>query len=86
MTRATFTSTADGGAGVTLWVDEGHPYRMLYTDVRPDVRRRSMAIEPMTCPPQAFRTGRGVIRVDPGDSFRGTWGFAPRAVEAVVEG
>jgi aldose 1-epimerase len=60
-------------------------YRMLYTgDDRPDVRRRSMAVEPMTCPPQAFRTGRGVVRLDPGDSFRGTWGITPRVAEAVV--
>jgi len=86
MTRATFTSTADGGAGVTLWVDEGHPYRMLYTDVRPDVRRRSMAIEPMTCPPQAFRTGRGVVRLDPGESFNGNWGLAPWSAATAVAG
>ncbi len=86
LTRVTFTSTADGGNGVTLWVDEAYPYVMLYTgDDRPDVSRRSMAIEPMTCPPQAFRTGRGVIRLDPGDSFRGTWGLTLRAVEAVAE-
>ena len=79
LTRVTFASTADGGTGVTLWVDEAYPYLMLYTgDDRPDVSRRSMAIEPMTCPPQAFRTGRGVIRLEPGDSFRGTWGLAPR--------
>ena len=29
---------------------------MLYTgDDRPDVSRRSLAVEPMTCPPNAFR-------------------------------
>ena len=65
-----------------LWVDEAYPYLMLYTgDDRPDVSRRSMAIEPMTCPPKAFRTGRDVVRLEPGDSFRGSWGIAPRAVE-----
>ena len=62
-----------------LWVDEAYPYLMLYTgDDRPDVSRRSMAIEPMTCPPQAFRTGRGVVRLDPGESFRGNWGLTVR--------
>ena len=86
LTRVTFASTADGGTGVMLWVDEAYPYLMLYTgDDRPDVSRRSMAIEPMTCPPQAFRTGRGVVRLEPGDSFRGTWGLTLRAVEAVAE-
>ena len=31
---------------------------MLFTgDPLPDVARRSLAVEPMTCPPNAFRTG-----------------------------
>ena len=87
LTRVTFTSAADDGTGVVLWVDEAYPYVMLYTgDDRPDVSRRSMAIEPMTCPPQAFRTGRGVVRLDPGESFNGSWGLAPWSAEAVVAG
>ena len=84
LTRVTFASPANG-TGVMLWVDEAYPYLMLYTgDDRPDVSRRSMAIEPMTCPPQAFRTGKGVVRLEPGDSFRGTWGLAPGGVGAVA--
>jgi aldose 1-epimerase len=80
LTRVAFSGTADGGNGVTLWVDDAYPYVMLYTgDDRPDVSRRSMAIEPMTCPPQAFRTGRDVVRLEPGDSFRGTWGLTLQA-------
>jgi len=86
LARVTFTSTADGPTGVTLWVDGAYPYLMLYTgDDRPDVSRRSMAIEPMTCPPQAFRSGRGVVRLDPGKSFAGNWGIAPWGIEAVAE-
>jgi aldose 1-epimerase len=66
------------GRGVALWVDEAYPYLMLYTgDDRPDVARRSLAVEPMTCPPQAFRTGEGVITLAPGASVRGSWGIAP---------
>ena len=31
---------------------------MLFTgDPLPDVNRRSLAVEPMTCPPNAFRSG-----------------------------
>jgi aldose 1-epimerase len=40
-------------------------------------RRRGLAVEPMTCPPNAFRTGEGVIRLDPGESFTSRWGLAP---------
>jgi aldose 1-epimerase len=62
---------------VTLWVDEHYPYLMLYTgDGRPDVARRSLAVEPMTCPPQAFRTGDGVIELEPGASATGAWGIS----------
>jgi aldose 1-epimerase len=66
------------GASTTLWVDEAYGYLMLYTgDGRPDVARRSLAVEPMTCPPQAFRTGEGVIVLAPGDSMTATWGLTP---------
>ena len=65
------------GGSVTLWVDESYPYLMLFTgDPLPDVARRSLAVEPMTCPPNAFRTGDGLIRLDPGESFTSSWGIA----------
>jgi aldose 1-epimerase len=63
---------------VTVWADEAWPYVVLFTgDPLPDVARRSIAIEPMTCPPQAFRTGESVIRLEPGDGWSGTWGIQP---------
>ena len=49
---------------------------MLFTgDPLPDVNRRALAVEPMTCPPNAFRTGDSVIRLEPGDSTTGVWGI-----------
>jgi aldose 1-epimerase len=67
-------------AGLTLWMDEAYGYLQLFTgDPLPDVDRRSLAVEPMTCPPNAFRTGTALIRLDPGDSFTSTWGIAPAA-------
>ena len=63
---------------MTLWVDESYGYLMLFTgDTRPDVNRRSIAIEPMTCPPNAFRTGDSLIRLEPGESTTATWGITP---------
>jgi aldose 1-epimerase len=51
---------------------------MLYTgDDRPDVNRRSLAVEPMTCPPNAFRSGDDLIVLEPGGSFQGVWGIGP---------
>jgi aldose 1-epimerase len=67
----------DDGRNVTVWMDEAYRYVMLFTgDALPDVARRSMAIEPMTCPPNAFRTGRAVIRLEPGQSVTSSWGIA----------
>jgi aldose 1-epimerase len=68
-----------GGAGLTLWLDESYRYLMLYTgDSHPDVARRGLAVEPMTCPPNAFRTGESVIRLEPGESVASSWGLEPR--------
>ena len=65
------------GTQVWLWVDESYSYLMLFSgDPLPDVRRRSLAVEPMTCPPNAFRTGDALIGLEPGSSFTSTWGIA----------
>jgi aldose 1-epimerase len=45
-------------------------------DPLPDVNRRALAVEPMTCPPNAFRSGVDVIRLEPGERFSGTWGIS----------
>jgi aldose 1-epimerase len=70
----------DTGNGLTLWVDEAHSYVMVFSgDPLPDVNRRSLAVEPMTCPPNAFRSCEGLLRLEPGESFTSTWGIDPRA-------
>ena len=64
-------------AGSSLWVDEAYGYLQLFTgDPLPDVARRSLAVEPMTCPPNAFRTGEALVRLEPGASWTGAWGIA----------
>jgi aldose 1-epimerase len=67
------------GIAIEVWFDERYPYVMLTTgDVLPDVDRRSIAVEPMTCPPNAFQSGTDVIRLLPGDAFTGRWGIRVR--------
>ena len=48
-------------------------------DTLPQVgrRRKSVAIEPMTCAPNAFVTGDGLRVLAPGESFAGRWGIQP---------
>jgi aldose 1-epimerase len=63
---------------VVLWADLAFGWVMCYTGDtlgEPSRRRRGVAIEPMTCPPNALRTGVGVVRVEPGDSFEARWGI-----------
>jgi aldose 1-epimerase len=68
----------EDGNELTLWVDETHSYVMVFTgDPLPDVNRRSLAVEPMTCPPNAFRTGEDLVQLQPGQSFTSSWGIDP---------
>jgi aldose 1-epimerase len=61
---------------VTVWADAAWKHVQLFTgDLLPDVDRRSFAVEPMTCPPNAFQTGEDLIRLEPGETFAGTWGI-----------
>jgi aldose 1-epimerase len=67
----------DRGMQVSLWVDQSYPYLMIFSgDSLPNFNRRSLAVEPMTCPPNAFRTGDALVRLEPGSSLTSTWGIA----------
>jgi aldose 1-epimerase len=64
-----------GVGEVTVWADDRWPWLQIFTGDLPDVQRRGLAVEPMTCPPQAFATGEGVIRLAPGERWSGEWGI-----------
>jgi len=79
ITRITLMAP-DGSHGVAVWMDTAHRYTMLYsgdTLADPTRRRRGLAIEPMTCAPDAFNSGAGLIVLQPGETHRSTWGIAP---------
>jgi aldose 1-epimerase len=59
-----------------LWVDEHYPIVELYTGdtLSEPRRRRGIGTEPMSCPPNAFQTGEGVVRLEPGESAGTRWG------------
>jgi aldose 1-epimerase len=65
----------DGGCA-ELWVDQAYPIIEIYTGdtLEPSRRRRGLGVEPMTCPPNAFQSGEGVIRLDPGQAVTTAWG------------
>jgi aldose 1-epimerase len=72
------------GRGVTLWLDDRFNYVMVYTgDTLPESsRRRAVAVEPMTCPPDAFRSGTDLVVLPPAGRWSGTWGITPRPPNA----
>jgi aldose 1-epimerase len=41
--------------------------------------RNAVAIEPMTCPADAFNSGHDLLRLEPGEQWRGSWGIAVSA-------
>jgi len=68
------------GTGVALWVDDAHRWLQVYSgDDAPDVQRRSLAVEPMTAPPDAFRSGEDLLTLAPagadGDERSASWGL-----------
>jgi len=70
--------SADGGRLVTVWVDRHFEYLMLFTGdtLAEGERRRSLGVEPMTCAPDAFRNGLGLILLQPGQAVSGSWGVS----------
>jgi aldose 1-epimerase len=70
----------EGEPRVTLWMEGVYTFLMVFTaDGIPDTagRRRSIAIEPMSCAPNAFRSGDGLTVLQPGESWSGSWGILP---------
>ncbi|RRD47486.1 aldose 1-epimerase family protein [Tessaracoccus sp. OH4464_COT-324] len=62
---------------VTVWADQHHPWAQLHSPED----RTSLAVEPMTCGPDAFNDGptRGdLVQLAPGQSFAGRWGVRVR--------
>lgn len=72
-------ATADGGRRAALWVDRAYSHLMVFTGdtLAAAERRRGLAIEPMSCAPNAFQTGRDITRLDPGQTVTGRWGIVP---------
>jgi aldose 1-epimerase len=71
-------STADG-RGVALWRDAAFGWVQVFTSdaLAPPRRRASVAVEPMTCPADAFNSGEDLLVLAPGETWRGSWGISP---------
>ena len=77
--RAWAHLSADGGSGarVSLWAGAGYQWLQVFTGdpLGPDRRRKALAVEPMTCPPNAFARGDDLLVLQPGQAVTHTWGI-----------
>ncbi len=67
-----------GSPEIVIGMDQSHGFIQVYTsDTLPEEeQRRGIAIEPMTCAPNAFNSGDGLRVLAPGESFTSAWSVA----------
>jgi aldose 1-epimerase len=79
-------TTADGrgraevrtkSGSARLWFDETYRFLQVFTLDALTPNQPGVAIEPMTCAPDAFNSGRGLIVLEPGGAWTGSWGIVP---------
>lgn len=62
--------------GVELWAQACFRWVQVFTPPEfPGKGARAVAIEPMTCPPDALNSGTDLITVAPGETWTGRWGI-----------
>ena len=59
---------------------QGYHVLEVYTadTLAPARRRQALAVEPMTCPPNALASGEDLLRVEPDETVVRTWGVGLR--------
>ena len=62
---------------LAFWAGPGYDWLQVFSGdgLDPAHRRRALAIEPMTCPPNAFASGTGLLTLGPGQSVTHAWGI-----------
>jgi aldose 1-epimerase len=68
--------TGADGHSVELWADAHYEFLEVFTGdtLAPERRRGGLGVEPMTCAPNAFQSGEGLLRLQPGETITTRWG------------
>ena len=70
-------SVTTGHGTTSLWADGAFPWAQVFTGVAHQHKGRpGVAVEPMTCPAEAFNSGESLITLEPGDEWVGIWGIS----------
>jgi aldose 1-epimerase len=71
-------SVSHGSAGVEVWADAAFGWVQVFTPEEfPGKGARAVAIEPMTCPPDALNSGVDLLWLSSDESWTGRWGIRP---------
>jgi aldose 1-epimerase len=65
------------GGTVRVWGDQAFPWVQVFTgrSTSDTEGTNGIAVEPMTCPPDAFNSGDDVVVLQPGEEWCGQWGI-----------
>ena len=60
-----------------MWMDAANPWLQVFTSdsLEPERHRAAVAVEPMTCPPNAFVSGDDLVVLQPKESVTVRWGI-----------
>jgi len=64
-----------GRTRTEVWWDESFHVVQVFTPPEVLPGRPAIAVEPLTCPANAFNTGEHLLRLEPGEHWRGAWGI-----------
>ena len=70
---------ADGAGTAISWDPAVLPWTQVYSSDKPGTpfHRAGLAVEPMTCPANAFNSGEGLLVLEPGASHTASWLIGP---------
>lgn len=73
-----WAAVRSGDQVTAVWGDASCGWWQVCTgdQATPPWQRRGVALEPMTCPPNAFATGEDVLTLEPGESHTVRWGLS----------
>ena len=77
--RAVIDLASGDAPWVSLWFQPPFRHVQIFTGdtLATARRRRALAVEPLTCPANAFRTGQDLITLPPGGAVEAVWGIQP---------
>jgi len=72
-----FAEVRTPSGGARLWFDAAYGFVQVFTVDRLTDAGAGVAVEPMSCPADAFNSRDGLVVLEPGQRWAGVWGVQP---------